>query len=71
MPSTFSQIYIQIVFAVRNRDAMIDASWEDRLFQYITGIIKNKGQKLIVKNDLEYQFAKLNFNENIKIIRKY
>ena len=29
------------------------------------------GHKLIVKNDLEYQFAKLNFNENVKIIRKY
>ena len=29
------------------------------------------GQKLIVKNDLEYQFAKLNFNDNVKIIRKY
>jgi hypothetical protein len=32
---------------------------------------RDKGQKLIVKNDLEYQFAKLNFNENVKIIRKY
>jgi hypothetical protein len=29
------------------------------------------GQKLIVKNDLEYQFALLNFNKNVKIIRKY
>jgi hypothetical protein len=25
---------------------------------------------LIVKNELEYQFAKLNFNENVKIIRE-
>jgi hypothetical protein len=32
---------------------------------------RDKGQKLIVKNDLEYQFAKLNFNENVKILRKY
>jgi hypothetical protein len=32
---------------------------------------RDKGQKLIVKNDLEYQFAKLNFNENVQIIRKY
>jgi len=29
---------------------------------------RDKSQKLIVKNDLEYQFAKLNFNENVKII---
>jgi hypothetical protein len=32
---------------------------------------RDKGKGLIVKNDLEYQFAKLNFNENVKIIRKY
>jgi len=32
---------------------------------------KHEGQTLIVKNDLEKQFAKLNFNKNIKIIRKY
>ena len=32
---------------------------------------RDKGQTLIVKNDLEKQFAKLNFNKNIKIIRKY
>jgi hypothetical protein len=32
---------------------------------------RDKGQKLIVKNDLEYRFAKLNFNENVQIIRKH
>jgi putative transposase len=45
--STFSRIYIQIVFSVRNRELLIDPLWEERLFQYITGIIQNKGQKLI------------------------
>lgn len=45
--STFSQIYIQVVFAVKNRDALIDISWEERLYQYITGIVQNKGQKLL------------------------
>ena len=30
---------------------------------------RDKGQTVIVKNDLEYQFAKLNFNKNVKIIR--
>jgi hypothetical protein len=32
---------------------------------------RDKGQIVYVKNDSEYQFAKLNFNENVKIIRKY
>jgi hypothetical protein len=41
--STFSQIYIQVVFAVKNREALIHSSWEERLYQYITGIVQNKG----------------------------
>ncbi|MEA5138199.1 IS200/IS605 family transposase [Arcicella rigui] len=52
MPSTFSQIYIQIVFAVKNREALILPDWEDRLYEYITGIIQNKGQKLIAINGM-------------------
>jgi REP-associated tyrosine transposase len=50
MANTYSQIYIQAVFAVKNRNALISISWEEKLFQYITGIIKNKGQKLIAIN---------------------
>lgn len=47
---TFSQIYIQIVFAVRGRRSLIHSSWEDELFKYITGIIQNRGQKLLAIN---------------------
>ena len=50
MPSTFSQIYIQIVFAVQNRDALIKPEWEERLYQYITAIVQNKGQKMLAIN---------------------
>ncbi|MCX6255855.1 MAG: IS200/IS605 family transposase [Bacteroidia bacterium] len=47
MAGTFSQIYIQIVFAVKGREVTIGSEWEERLYQYITGIIRNKNQKLI------------------------
>lgn len=50
MADTYSQIYIQIVFAVQNRQALIASSWEDELFKYIAGIIKNKGQKPLAIN---------------------
>jgi len=50
MANTYSQIYIQIVFAVKNRNALIKTSWEEKLYQYITGIVKNKDQKLIAIN---------------------
>ena len=50
MANTFSQIYIQIVFAVKNRDSLISVKWEEELYKYITGIIQNKGQKLLAIN---------------------
>ena len=50
--STFSQIYIQVVFAVKDRDALIATSWEERLYQYITGIVQNKGQKMLAINGM-------------------
>ena len=50
MPNTYSQIYIQIVFAVKNRRALIKSDFETDLFKYITGIIQQKGQLLIAIN---------------------
>jgi putative transposase len=52
MADTYSQIYIQVVFSVQNRKALIHESWEDELYKYITGIIQNKGQKLIAINGM-------------------
>ena len=51
--STYSQIYIQVVFAVKNRESLIKANWEERLYKYITGFIKNNQQKLIAINGTE------------------
>ncbi|MBS1488947.1 MAG: IS200/IS605 family transposase [Bacteroidetes bacterium] len=52
MAGTFSQIYIQVVFAVKYRDSLIHQEWEEELFKYITGIIKNKEQKLLAINGM-------------------
>ncbi len=52
MPGTFSQIYIQVVFAVQNRECMIQSSWEEELYKYISGIMKNKGQKMLAINGM-------------------
>ena len=47
MAGTFSQIYIQIVFAVKGRNSLIHSEWEERLYQYITGIVRSKEQKML------------------------
>ena len=50
VPGTFSQIYIQLVFAVQGRRSLISDKWEDELYKYITGIVTKKGQKLLAIN---------------------
>lgn len=50
MANIFTQIHIHTVFAVQNRVSLISKDWEDRLYQYITGIIQNNNHKLIAIN---------------------
>lgn len=52
MPDTFSQIYIQCVFAVKGRESMIQPAWEAELYKYITGIVQNKEQKMLAINGM-------------------
>lgn len=46
MPNSYSQIYIQIVFAVKGRECFIKESFREELQKYIAGIVSNKKQKL-------------------------
>ena len=50
MAGTFTQIYMQAVFAVKGRSNLLQVPWRDELFKYMAGIIKNKGQKPIIVN---------------------
>ncbi len=52
MSGTFSQIYIQVVFAVKGRANLISQNWKDELHKYIAGIIKGKNQKPIIVNGM-------------------
>src|SRR5437016_4756444 len=52
MPGTFSQVYIQIVYAVQRRENLIHAQWKDELYKYIASIIKAKEQKPIIVNGM-------------------
>jgi putative transposase len=52
MSQTFTQIYIHIVFAVRNRKSLITPDWEDALHKYLTVSIQSCGQKMIAINGM-------------------
>jgi putative transposase len=52
MPGTFTQIYIQIVFAVQGRQNLIKPSFEEELYKYISGIVSAKEQKSLAVNGM-------------------
>lgn len=51
--SSFRQIFYQIIFGTKNREATIVDEHCEELYKYITGIIKNKNCKLYRINGVE------------------
>ncbi len=52
MANTYTQIYLQFVFAVQDRISLIRPEWKDELYKYITGIVQNNKHKLIAINGM-------------------
>lgn len=50
MANTFSQIYLQYVFAVKGRANLLQKPWREEVFKYVGGIIRAKNQKPIIIN---------------------
>jgi putative transposase len=49
-PGTFTQMYVQLVFAVWNRENVFNKNIRPRLFEYISGIVSSLGHKSIIVN---------------------
>jgi putative transposase len=52
MPNTYTQIHVHLIFAVKNRNALIHTNWKERFHQYITGIIQNNNHKVLQINSM-------------------
>jgi putative transposase len=52
MANTYTQIYIQLVFAVSGRLSLIRRERKEEIHKYISGIVRNDGHKLIVINSM-------------------
>lgn len=50
MPNTYTQLYVQFVFAVKYRESLIKKDWKDELCKYITGIVQNNKSKMLAIN---------------------
>jgi REP element-mobilizing transposase RayT len=47
MANTYTQIYVHGIFAVQNRISLINESWREELYKYITGIVQHHGHKML------------------------
>jgi len=50
MANTFSQIYLQFVFAAKDRQGLISKNNKEELHKYITSLIQSRGAKLLAIN---------------------
>ncbi len=65
MGNTYSKIHLQFIFAVKNRNSLINKKWSDQLYKYITGIIYNNGHKLLAINGVSNHIhIFIGYNEN-------
>jgi putative transposase len=53
MANTYHQIYLQAVFAVKYREAVLDKAWRNKLQGVIGNLINETGCKTIIVNGVE------------------
>ncbi len=53
MANSYHQIYLQMVFAVKYRAAVIDKSWSSKLYAVIRNLINETNCKTIIVNGVE------------------
>ena len=53
MANTYHQIYLQTVFAVKYRNAVIDKTWESRLYGVVGNLINETNCKTMIVNGVE------------------
>ena len=53
MANTYSQIYVQLIFTVQGRQNLLRSDHKEDLHKFITGIVRNKNQKLLRINSVQ------------------
>jgi len=52
MANTYTQIHIQAIFAVQNRESLIHKSFQEDLYRYMSGILQSEGHKMLQINGM-------------------
>jgi|SRR6187455_167728 len=68
MPNTFSQIYLQFVFAFKHRQYLIPKEHKEELHKYFTGLVKNRNAKMLAVNCMpDHTHLFVGFKPNVLI----
>jgi REP element-mobilizing transposase RayT len=52
MADTYTQLHIQLVFAVKYREGLIQTAWKEKLHRYLTALIEDHDHKLLQVNSM-------------------
>ncbi len=52
MANTYTQIFLHLVFSPKFRSSVIQTSWEDELYKYITGVVQGNNHKMLAINGM-------------------
>ncbi len=67
-PGTFTQMYVHIVFAVKNREALLTKPQRSKVFEYIGGInTKLKHKSLIVNGISNHVHILIGLNPSVSV----
>lgn len=67
-PGAFTQMYVQLVFAVAHREAVLTTNIRTRIFEYISGIVTSLKHKSIIVNGVsDHVHILLGLNPNISV----
>jgi REP element-mobilizing transposase RayT len=67
-PGVFTQLYTQLVFAVKYRDRLLTKEIQSEVFRYMSGILTNRKHKLIIINGMsDHAHILFGANPNDKI----
>jgi len=53
MANTYHQVYLQFIFAVKYREAVLDKKWRSTVFGVIGNLINETGCKMLIVNGVE------------------
>ena len=67
-PGSFTQLYVQLVFAVKYREALLHKNIRNRVFEYMSGIITEMKHKSIIVNGVsDHVHIFIGLNPNISV----